>query len=192
MASRGKKDSSKKEEPVLLNKLIKNRIHQLSINQYLNEKDLKDFALFVISNYKEKDPKPLALTKLKKAIFERFEVENLTQLKKSGSFQLATSGIEKIDFNSRESLEMLYRKLIGVLPNEENEQGYACINGIDIFKYDLPWKAFGLNPKTATHEEVKNTYRELSKIYHPDIPNTGDAEIFHRLTIFYESLTEKF
>jgi DnaJ-class molecular chaperone len=44
----------------------------------------------------------------------------------------------------------------------------------------------------ATTEEVKDAYRKLSKIYHPDIPQTGDSKIFERLTIFYKSLTDRF
>jgi preprotein translocase subunit Sec63 len=87
---------------------------------------------------------------------------------------------------------MLYRKLIGILPNEVGETGPGCVNGINILRYDRPWEAFGLDPKTATTEQVKTAYRNLSKIYHPDNRETGDAAVFNRLTVFYNSLTEKF
>lgn len=190
--SKKKSSTAKSESKITLNKLIQAEIKKISKTQDLDEKILEKFAHFVIGKYKEKDPKPLTLAALKKAIFNYFTVENLTALKKSGSFQMATSGMEKPDLSKREGWEILYRKFIGILPNEENEQGYGCINGIDIFKYDLPWRTFGLDPKVATTEEVKSAYRELSKIYHPDVPNTGNAQIFDRLTIFYKSLTEKF
>ncbi len=98
--------------------------------------------------------------------------------------------MDGLDLSKRESWESLYRKLIGVLPDEEDDQGYGCINGINIFKYDLPWRVFGLNPKTATTEDIKSAYHKLSSIYHPD--KGGDAEIFSRLNVFYKSLTEKF
>jgi hypothetical protein len=105
---------------------------------------------------------------------------------------MATSGIGKIDLSKKEGWEILYRKFIGILPHETNEQGYGCINGINIFKYNMPWNVFGLDPQVATTEEVKDAYRKLSKIYHPDIPQTGDSKIFERLTIFYKSLTDRF
>lgn len=74
---------------------------------------------------------------------------------------------------------------------QEGEEGYGCINGINIFKYDLPWRVFGLDPDRATDEDIKAAFYRLSKIYHPDSP-TGDDKIFQRLTLFYKSLTEKF
>jgi len=56
----------------------------------------------------------------------------------------------------------------------------------------MPWKVFDLDPETSNIDDIKLSYRNLSKIYHPDYPQTGDAEVFHRLTIFYKSLTERF
>ncbi len=37
---------------------------------------------------------------------------------------------------------------------------------------------FELDPKTASKEDIKNAYYRLSKIYHPDNQETGDAEVF--------------
>ncbi|MGI0490264.1 DnaJ domain-containing protein [Alkalinema pantanalense CENA528] len=184
-----------------LNSLIQNEITRLSEVHGISQSELESFAQFVIANHRKTDkppkqsakrPKPLKLTELKQAIFKQFSVTNLTELRKSGSFQLATSSLDKLDLSKIAGWEVLYRKLIGVLPHEVNEQGYGCINGINIFNYDMPWQAFGLNPQTANTEQIKSAYRDLSKIYHPDNRETGDAKIFDRLTVFYKSLTETF
>ncbi|MBD2328772.1 DnaJ domain-containing protein [Alkalinema sp. FACHB-956] len=190
--SRKKKAPSKTEKS--LNSLIQNEIARLSEMHGISQSELESFAQFVIANYRkiDKRPKPLKMTELKQAIFNQFSVTNLTELRKSGSFQLATSSLGKLDLSKIAGWEILYRKLIGVLPHEVNEQGYGCINGINIFNYDMPWQAFGLNPQTATTEQIKSAYRDLSRIYHPDNRETGDAKIFDRLTIFYKSLTETF
>lgn len=194
--TRSKKTASSAEKP--LNSWIQNEISRLSEIHSIDKAHLEVFAKFIIEHHKKpepkppKIPKPLTLTQLKAAVYKYFDVTDTKTLKLSGTFQLATSGIEKLDLSKRPGWETLYRKLIGVLPNEENEQGYGCINGIDIFKYDMPWKAFGLDPQIATIAEIKTAYHTLSKIYHPDNQETGDAQIFDRLTMFYKSLTETF
>lgn len=180
-----------------LSEMIQNEIARLAELQNIDSAVLEEFARFVIENHKKKPPKkstpkPLTLVQLKTAIYQHFGVADTMALKKSGSFQMATNGMEKLELGKKEGWEVLYRKFVGVLPEEENETGYGCLNGINIFKYDLPWRAFGLDSKTASTEEVKSAYRELSKIYHPDIPETGNSEVFNRLTTFYKSLTERF
>ncbi|WP_370539382.1 MULTISPECIES: DnaJ domain-containing protein [Nostocales] len=57
-----------------------------------------------------------------------------------------------------------------------------------MFNYFKPWQVFGLDPKTATKEEIKSAYYRLSKIYHPDNPETGDRGIFERVEIMYKSI----
>ncbi|WP_071517913.1 J domain-containing protein [Geitlerinema sp. PCC 9228] len=131
----------------------------------------------------------LKLDELKKAIYNYFDVKNTEELRKSKHFQMATDGMEKLNLKKKESWEILYRKFIGILPNEQNEEGYGCINGIDIFKYSRPWQVFGLDPKTSSVEDVKRAYYKLSKIYHPD-KETGDRAIFERLEKMYRSLVE--
>jgi hypothetical protein len=180
----------------LLNELIQDEISRISELQGVNSAILEEFAQFVIENHKKKlkppKVKPLTLAQLKAAVYEHFHEQDTTALKKSSSFQMATSGMGKLELGKKEGWEALYRKFIGVLPEESNETGEGCINGINIFKYDLPWRTFGLDSKTASTEDVKSAYRELSKIYHPDNSETGNAEVFNRLTIFYKSLTERF
>lgn len=191
------KASSKKQTELQLNDLIQNEISRLSELQSIDTKTLRDFAQFVIDNHKKKSKppakvKPLTLTQIKQAAYQHFGVSTTAELKKSGFFQMATDGMGKLDLTKKEGWEQLYRKFIGVLPGEDSETGYGCINGINIFKYDLPWRIFGLDPKTAQVEAIKSAYRNLSKIYHPDNQETGDAKVFHRLTVFYNSLTESF
>lgn len=178
-----------------LTKRVEAEIHHLVAEYGYSESVLRNFALFVLQKEAPKrkgKTKELSLPQLKQAIYQHFQVKNTPALKKSGAFQMATAGMDKLDLSKKAGWETLYRKLIGILPNEENEEGYGCINGIDIFKYDLPWKAFGLDPTMARTEDIKSAYRELSKVYHPDSRKTGDARIFDRLTVFYKSLTEKF
>jgi hypothetical protein len=148
---------------------------------------------------KSSRPKPpLTLLQLQESICDYFKVKDTAELlERCGSFKLATDGMdnlklsdEEIDENTRkESWKLLYRKLIGILPEEENQQGYGCIGGIDIFAYFKPWRVFQLEAKTASRSEIKAAYYRLSKIYHPDVPNTGDANIFDRLTVMYKSIT---
>jgi curved DNA-binding protein CbpA len=60
---------------------------------------------------------------------------------------------------------------------------------VDIFKYFRPWQVFGLNGKTATAIEIKTAYRSLSKVYHPDVPVTGNAAMFDRINTMYQSIS---
>lgn len=132
--------------------------------------------------------KSLTLSQLKEAIYRRFEVKDTNELKNSERFKMATDGMRKLNFSQKETWEILYRKWIDVLPNELNQEGYGCINGIDIFKYNKPWQVFGLDGKSATEEDLKKAYRQLSKIYHPDNQETGDRKIFERIEKMYKSL----
>jgi DnaJ domain len=190
---------------IALNSYIQTEVAKLLEQQKIDAKTLEDFAKFVIENHKRKEPKqaktkqakpakpkPLTLAHLKAAVFNHFKVSDLKALKALENFQMATSTLGKLDFSKKTGWEIIYRNFIGILPEEANESGEGCINGINIFKYSRPWIVFNLDPKTATTEDIKSAYRMLSKIYHPDIPNTGNAEIFDRLTTFYNSLTEKF
>ena len=132
--------------------------------------------------------KSLKMPQLKEVIYKYFDVSDTDQLKESNRFKMATDGIDKLDFSKKETWKTLYRKWIDILPEEQNQEGYGCINGIDIFKYSRPWQIFGLDRKTATEEDLKKAYYRLSKIYHPDNQETGDRKIFERLEKMYKSL----
>ena len=194
--------ASKKQPTVVMEA----EIQRLVVSHGYDTEVLTSFASFILNPPKApkttksepaskpkkvKAPKPLPLPQLKKVVFEHFQVENLTALKKSANFQMATSGLGKLEFSKKEGWETIYRKLIGILPGEDSQTGDGCINGINIFKYDMPWKAFGLDPKTSTTDDIKAAYRQLCQIYHPDKP-TGNSSVFDRLTTFYKSLTETF
>jgi hypothetical protein len=176
--------------PVVLNHKVQDDITSLRIKS-IDAKVLNEPSYFVIHKYKKNLPKsssPFKVVELKKSIYHRFQVKNTQELKKSGAFKMATDGMGYLDFSLRSTWEMLYRKFVNILPSEENQQGYGCINGIDIFLYFKPWQIFALNPKTATQDDIKNAYYRLSKIYHPDNKVTGDRAIFERVKDMYNSI----
>lgn len=131
----------------------------------------------------------LKIQQLKKAIYREFNTKNTAELINSGRFKLSVDGMEVMDLRRKKDWERLYRKFIGTLPSEVNQKGYGCINGIHIFNYYDPWGVFDLDPATATAEDIKATYRQLSKTYHPDNRETGDANIFNRINQMYRGLT---
>jgi hypothetical protein len=135
--------------------------------------------------------KPLSIGQLKVAIYDRFTVTSTPELRKSKNFAMATDGIGKLNFADKKTWEQLYRQCIGILPHEASEQGANCINGVDIFKYFRPWQVFGLDGKTATPDQIKTAYRNLSRIYHPDNRETGNAAIFDRINTMYQSISAR-
>ena len=94
----------------------------------------------------------------------------------------------EIDYRRRSFWEFYYRKWIGVLPEEQFEQGYGCINGTNIFKYGDCWRVFGLNSQYATAKDLKESYQRLIEIYHPDNSQTGDEVILKRIDQMYQSI----
>ena len=192
----GTTKTPKEQTSVQLNSYLQNEIARLAEMQGVSTSVFEDFAHFVIENYEKKEPtakllkvKPLTLAQIKAAIYQHFSVENTTELKKSGAFKMATDGIDTLNLSVKDGWEKLYRKFIGILPGEENQQGFGCINGINVFNYFKPWQVFDLDPQTATNQDIKSAYYRLSKIYHPDVSQTGDAAIFDCLTIMYKSIS---
>lgn len=51
------------------------------------------------------------------------------------------------------------------------------------------YEELGLYPD-ATKEEIKEAYRKLSKLYHPDISETADADKFKRISDAYHMLLD--
>ncbi len=184
-------------EKVILTSVINEKISQIALEHSIAINVLEDFANFVINNHKAKSslkpakkPKALSLSQLKELVCKYFQVKGTPALKKDGSYQMATEGMD-LNLSRKESWEILYRKFIGLLPHEDGEEGADCINGINIFKYFMPWKTFGLDPQSASDQDIKISYRNLSKIYHPDNPETGNARIFDRINSMYQSITIK-
>jgi hypothetical protein len=179
-----------------INSYIQNEITKFVDLYSIDRSTLEAFALFVVDNYKKKEKfvkplkvKPLPLAQIKAAVYQYFSVKNTTELKKSGAFNMAIDGMDNLNLTVKSGWEQLYRKLIGILPEEENQEGYGCINGLNIFNYFKPWQIFGLDAKVANTQDIKNAYYALSKIYHPDVTTTGDAAIFDRLTTMYKSIS---
>ena len=146
--------------------------------------------------------KELTIKEIRQAVFNRFNkgltlrselITNTKQLRSYGGFKMATDGmdIEILDFRLKQTWEMLYRKFVGTLPGEEYQEGYGCINGVNVFNYFHPWRVFNLDPKVATDEEIKKAYYRLSKIYHPDNRETGDSLVFQRINQMYRSIAAK-
>jgi preprotein translocase subunit Sec63 len=130
----------------------------------------------------------MKLLEIKEAIYKRFSVNNTKELKESSAFKMATDGMGKLNLSNKHTWELLYRKWIGILPSKVNEQGYGCINGVNIFNYFRPWQVLNLDSKVATKNDIKRAFRQLYKVYHPDNLETGDGDIFNRLNQMYKSL----
>jgi flagellar basal body-associated protein FliL len=198
-ASSTKPSQIKQEKsPVQINSYIQDEITTLVKLHGVDRSVLEAFALFVVDNHKKKEKvvkplkvKPLPLAQIKAAVYQYFSVKNTTELKKSGAFNMAIDGMDNLNLTVKSGWEQLYRKFAGILPEEENQQGYGCINGLNIFNYFKPWRIFGLDAKVANTQDIKNAYYALSKIYHPDVTTTGDAAIFDRLTTMYKSISTK-
>jgi hypothetical protein len=165
------------------------RLSEKSQNTVTHD-DLEKLVLLAIDNdfSKSKSEKSLKLAEIKEAIYKRFDVKDTEELKKSEQFKMATDGMGKLNLGKKETWEMLYRKWIDILPDEQNQEGYGCINGINIFDYFRPWQVFNLDSKTATKDDIKKSFYQLSKIYHPDNQKTGDRRIFERLDKMYKSI----
>jgi hypothetical protein len=135
--------------------------------------------------------KKLTLKQIKAAVYGYFNVTNTKELKASGRYALATNDLGKLDLRKRSIWEMFYREYVNILPEERNQQGKDCINGVHIYNYFRPWDVFGLDPKVATNADIKKAYYGLAKVYHPDNQETGNAKTFDRIHVMYESITLK-
>jgi hypothetical protein len=70
---------------------------------------------------------------------------------------------------TRSGWEKLYRSEVAVPQSDRNRRARpGVINGIDIQKQFRPWQVFGLNPKTATRDDVNRAFRRLALQNHPD------------------------
>lgn len=180
-----------------LNSFVLTEIRRILSLQEINQGTLEEFARFAITNHKKKESKPvktkaLKSAEIKAAIFDYFgvgEKRTATILRKSSRFLMETEGMDLPPLTSAEGWKTLYREFVGYLPGEEFQTGYGCIKGVNIFQYFRPWRVFGLDPATATHQGKKDAYHELSKVYHPDNKETGDAKIFDLIRNMYASIS---
>lgn len=137
-----------------------------------------------------KPPKPVkqkepTMTELQAAVVAAFKCSDVKELKQNKSFKLATDGRD-LNLRKKDGWLALYREWVGVPENERNETGPHCINGIDVLKNFRPWHVFNLDPKTATTDDIKQAFRQLSQTHHPD--HGGDRDVFERLQKMRDSL----
>jgi len=131
-------------------------------------------------------PEPvLTLTQLKSEVCRVFGCKNATELRKSNEFNMAITG-RTFDLKTKSAWQKLYREWVGVPQAERNRSGFTCINGIDVMENFRPWHVFGLEPSTASIEDIKEAFRRLAKEHHPDVG--GDPRVMERLQKMRDSL----
>ncbi|MFM1798917.1 MAG: hypothetical protein RLZZ117_1195 [Cyanobacteriota bacterium] len=168
---------------------VQDLIAALLSKERLAEQDLLTFAQLVNGGpFKAPPPpkvKPLTATAAKKAVLAHFDCATVPQLRKCSSFLLQMGG-ESFGLKSTEDWLKLYRKFIAVPEHERHGSGPTCVNGVDVLQNFRPWHVFGLDPDTATAEDVKAAFRDLAKVHHPD--KGGDARVFDRLQKMRDSV----
>ena len=127
----------------------------------------------------------ITMTTAKKAVLEKFACKSVTELRKNKTFVMSMTG-EEISLKTKDDWVKLYRRWVAVPEDERNKSGPTCINGIDVLENFRPWHVFGLDPKNATTEDVKASFRDLVKIHHPDAG--GDPRVFERLQKMRDSV----
>lgn len=144
---------------------------------------------------------PLKPREIAKAVATHFGSNNITELRRNKGFGMATSGYD-FDLKNLEDVKKIYRRHVGVLPDERFESGPSAINGIDVKKYFRPWDTFGIDPKTydtiskdkakrksekaRLQADIKKVFAGLSKKHHPD--HGGDPEVFAILDTMKKSI----
>jgi len=156
----------------------------------LEEEDLLTFAETVNGGvFKDpplRKPKALSATELKSKVLAHFHCKNVTQLRKNKNFLLSMTG-EEVALKTKNDWLVLYRRFIGIPANERNlADGPTVINGIDVLQHFRPWVVFGLEPKTATADEVREAFRRLIQQHHPD--HGGDPRVAERLQTMKDSI----
>ena len=131
-------------------------------------------------------PEPvLTLSQLKREVCRVFGCENAKELRQFSEFNLAMTG-RSFDLKTKADWQKLYREWVGVPQAERNRSGATCINGIDVLENFRPWHVFGLEPATATADDIKEAFRRLAKEHHPDVG--GDPRVMERLQKMRDSL----
>ncbi len=97
--------------------------------------------------------------------------KNLTQLKKE--YRLSAKEAKTVE-GWKQVLETLQTRQRGM------------INGVNVLTEFFPWQVFGVDGRTASTRDLKTAFRRLSKVYHPDVPATGDREVFEKVHRLYE------
>jgi hypothetical protein len=131
-------------------------------------------------------PEPvLTLPQLKSEVCRVFGCDTAKELRQSSEFNLAMAG-RSVNLKTKADWLKLYREWVGVPRAERQRSGATCINGIDVLENFRPWHVFGLEPATATTEDIKEAFRRLAKDHHPDAG--GDPRVMERLMKMRDSL----
>jgi hypothetical protein len=162
---------------------VQQRITELLAHGPPDASALLAFAEFI---HGKPFPEPvLTLTQLKSEVCGAFGCKNAKELRKSNEFNLAMGG-RSIDLKTKADWQKLYREWVGVPRAERDRSGPTCINGIDVLENFRPWHVFGLEPSTATADDIKEAFRRLAKEHHPDVG--GDPRVMERLQKMRDSL----
>ena len=172
---------------------VQSLIQNLLSRQNLTEADLLAFARTINGGDfripappKTRKPKEPSLAEIKQQVLSHFRCSSLAALKKDPNFQLSMTG-EDMVFKTKSDWLKLYRRFIGIPANERNLQdGPTVINGIDVLENFRPWVVFGLDPKTATADDVRAAFRRLIQEHHPD--HGGDPRVAERLQTMKDSI----
>jgi hypothetical protein len=163
--------------------VVQNRIAELLQAGPPDATALLAFAEFI---HGKPFPEPvLSLTQLKREVCRVFGCTNATELRKSKEFTMAMAG-RSFDLKTKADWQKLYREWVGVPHAERNRSGATCINGIDVLENFRPWHVFGLEPSTASADDIKEAFRRLAKEHHPDVG--GDPRVMERLQKMRDSL----
>jgi hypothetical protein len=131
-------------------------------------------------------PEPvLTLPQLRSEVCRVFGCETVKELRQSSEFNLAMGG-RSFNLKTKADWQKLYREWVGVPLAERHRSGATCINGIDVLENFRPWHVFGLEPATATADDIKEAFRRLAKDHHPDAG--GDPRVMERLMKMRDSL----
>ena len=161
---------------------------ELRIAKLLDQGPPDTSALLAFAEFIHGKPIPepvLTISQLKREVCRVFGCENAKELRQSSEFNLAMSG-RSFDLKTKADWQKLYREWVGVPQAERNRSGATCINGIDVLENFRPWHVFGLEPATATADDIKEAFRRLAKEHHPDVG--GDPRVMERLQKMRDSL----
>ena len=164
-------------------------VRQLMSGGQIDEEKLLSFAVAIngspFQEAKVAKAKSLTMAEAKKEVLAKFACKTVADLRKNKTFEMSMTG-EEISLKSKDDWVKLYRRWVSVPVAERDQVGPTCINGIDVLENFRPWHVFGLDPDTASQEDVKTAFRELVKVHHPDAG--GDPRVFERLQKMRESV----
>ena len=161
---------------------------ELRIAKLLDQGPPDTSALLAFAEFIHGKPIPepvLTISQLKREVCRVFGCENAKELRQSSELNLAMTG-RSFDLKTKADWQKLYREWVGVPQAERNRSGATCINGIDVLENFRPWHVFGLEPATATADDIKEAFRRLAKEHHPDVG--GDPRVMERLQKMRDSL----